>query len=92
MNDTKDLTEFKMKLPAATSEKLCEVVVASRYLGIMHEEAIFAMQELSRRRDLGDEFNFENKIEEIYTSLPKFKLDMKEIMSPKLTKLFGMFK
>lgn len=92
MTDTKDLTEFKTKLATATGDKLCEIVVANRYLGIMQEEAVLCMEELARRRDAGDPFEFEKKIEELHATLPKFKLDMKQIMSPKLSSILGIFK
>lgn len=56
-----------------SSQKLCEIVASSRYLGALKEEAILCMQELSRRRTSGDNFDFETEIDKIKGNLPDFK-------------------
>jgi len=92
INSKEDLTEFKTKLQDAANEKLCEIIVASKYLGIMKEQAILCMEELARRRANGDVFDFEKRIEEMHESLPKYKINIKEILAPSMNKIFGIFK
>lgn len=88
----KDLTEFKTKLPTAPNEKLCEIIVASKYLGIMKEQAILCMEELARRRAAGDTFNFEQHIDKTLNDLPNYKINMKEVLAPSMSKILGLFK
>lgn len=67
-----------------TNERLCEVVVSFQYLGIMKDEALMAMTELARRRNLGEVFDYESYIAQTLSTLPKFKLDVKQILRMKL--------
>jgi hypothetical protein len=77
---------------ASSSSKLCEIVVAYRYLHILEKEAHDAMVELAARRTAGDTFDFEKHIQETLKSLPKIKLDMKSIMNmPGISNLFSIF-
>ena len=62
-----------------SNEKLCEIIVSARYLGILKDEAIGCMQELASRRTNGSDFNFETKIEELAATLPKINLDLKSL-------------
>lgn len=78
--DYKDLTDFRIKLGTVVPTKLCEIIVANRYLGIMKDEAILCMQELARRRALGDEFEFEKYVEDLQEKLPNIKLNMDNIV------------
>ena len=78
--DFKNLVDFKIKVGTVSSFKLCEIIVSNRYLGILKDEAIICMVELVRRRLLDDDFNFEETINKLTLSLPKFKLDMTKII------------
>jgi hypothetical protein len=81
---------FEEQLGTASSEKLCEVIVSQRYLGIMRDEAILCMKELAKRRASGDTFEFEKRIEEILNSLPKIKIDMNEVLrTPGIGSIFS---
>jgi len=75
------MTEQNMKenLPKFSNSKLCEIIVANRYLGIMRDEAIMCMEELARRRVAGDVFEYEKHIETVLDSLPKFSLDASKL-------------
>lgn len=73
------MTDFKDNLPKTSNTKLCEIVVANRYLGVMREEAIMCMEELANRRAAGDVFEYENHIEKLLASLPKFNFDAKNL-------------
>lgn len=76
----------------ATNERLCEIIVAFRYLHILEQEAKDAMVELASRRAAGDPFDFEGHISKTLQSLPKIKLDMKSIMNmPGISNLFSIF-
>lgn len=56
-------------------EKLCDVVIAHRYLGMFNKLYIPCMEELGRRRAAGDTFPFEDYIDNNIKDLPK--LDFK---------------
>jgi hypothetical protein len=93
----KDLVDFRIKLGTVVATKLCEIIVAHRYLGIMKDEAILCMQELARRRGLGDDFQFEEYIKALQEKLPKLKLDVEKIMKDpfkgvKKLKMPGLFR
>lgn len=75
-----DLSDFRIKVGTVSSSKLCEIIVTQRYFGMMKEEAIVCMMELSRRRLLGDDFRYEEEIQKVLNTLPKFKLDMNSIL------------
>ena len=62
----KDIQKF-------SSQKLCEIVVASRYLGMARPEAISAMEELAARRAGGDSLAFEEEIASLLGKLPDYK-------------------
>lgn len=58
------------KISTAPSEALCGYVVLFRTLALEKEFSIVCMQELMRRRELGDEFDFESFIEEKCKDIP----------------------
>jgi hypothetical protein len=79
--DDFEMPEIKMEdiltnLPEYSTTKLCEIIVCDRYLGINHSFSTACMEELSRRRDNGDTFSFEDYIEEQLNSLPKLEINM----------------
>lgn len=71
-----NLDSIKLDLPNFTSEKLCEIVVCYRYLKIHKELSILSMEELSKRRLSGDNFDFESYIENSYKELPEIDLSI----------------
>lgn len=79
--------DIKANLPTLPSTKLADLVVANRYLGIYHELSILAMEELAKRRTNGDEFAFEQYIDENFNSLPKLTMNASTI-----TNLFDSLK
>ena len=85
MENDSNLTSFRILLGTMSSGKLCEIIVSNRYLGIMKEEAIICMKELSRRRgSLEEEFLYEEHIKHLMADLPPINIDIKSI--------FGKFK
>lgn len=72
-NFTANLTHF-------STRKLCEIIITSRYLGFMAKESIMCMEELARRRQQGDTFNYELFIETESKKLPDFKINLKKKM------------
>jgi hypothetical protein len=56
------------------SQKLAEMIVCDRYFGCYRDLAIICMQELARRRASGDNFAFEEYIEQSFKQLPELKL------------------
>jgi hypothetical protein len=71
--------EFNANLKQYSNDRLCEVIVSYRYLGIMRDEAILAMEELAVRRSNGDEFLYEQRIEELMKDLPQINVDLNQI-------------
>jgi len=68
------ITDQQMvSITTSPSETLAAHVVAYRTIGINKEIAIECMKELSKRRKSGEEFNFENYIEEQVAKIPKSK-------------------
>lgn len=65
-----DVAKVKNLIPSYTSQKLCEMIAADRYLGISKEVAVACMEELAARRATGDVFEFEKCIEECMGKLP----------------------
>lgn len=66
-----EVEQVKQNIRMYSSEKLTEMIVANRYLRILPEICLLAMEELSRRRSEGDAFLFEKHIAEGLASLPK---------------------
>jgi hypothetical protein len=87
--DEQNIINFKNELSAMNNERLCDIIVSSRYLGSMKDEALMAMEELAKRRGKGDEFKFEEYIEVELKKLPSFNLDLSKILK---IKGLGFFK
>jgi hypothetical protein len=66
-----------VRLDDLSAQELCDVVVAFRYLGVFRERAVQCMEELARRRTIGDTFDFEKYIEETVKNLPVIDLAIK---------------
>jgi len=64
-----------------TSEKLCEIIVSNRYLGIFSELVVPCMEELSKRRLNGSNFDYENYIEKSFQELPVIESNVLDIGS-----------
>lgn len=61
---------IKSKIPTYSSKKLCEMIVCDRYFGCYKDMAALCMEELSKRRQEGDNFNFEEVINNSMKELP----------------------
>jgi len=64
-----------------SNEHLCSIVASNRYLKINPHMEIICMQELSRRRANGDNFLFENKINEYLSSFTPINSNIPDILS-----------
>lgn len=51
------------QISSFASDKLCSIIATNRYLKFDKKMEILAMQELSKRRDIGDAFDFEKEID-----------------------------
>lgn len=74
--ENQDFDKIILEMP---SERLCEIIISHRYLGLFEKESIKAMEELSRRRSCGDQFEFELYIENNLNKLPKYSLNLKNM-------------
>lgn len=91
VEDTLDLTQEARQqaedlkrlqsIQQAPSESLCGIVVGARALGIMQDFAKVCMAELMRRRELGEDFAFEEYIEDKVKTIPLPKSKLTEIKS-----------
>mgnify|MGYP001158804191 CR=1 FL=1 len=64
-----------------TSDKLCDIIVTYRYLGINKDLALEAMNKLSERRVFGDNYQFESVIENKIKELPKIETSVFDLQS-----------
>lgn len=67
------------KVPTYSSKKLCSMVVCDRYLGINDKIAVACMEELAKRRESGDIFDFESFIEQEFDKLPKLDFSIPDL-------------
>ena len=73
--------EIIENLPEHSQENLCEIIVASRYLGYNQEVAKAAMKELANRRSDGSDFDFESFIEIEMKKLPSLNSKLPDLKS-----------
>jgi hypothetical protein len=71
-----DIEMIKKNVPIFSSQKLCEMIVVERYFSFKNKVSIFCMEELAKRRAEGDDFRFEEVIEEEFSKLPKLSFDL----------------
>lgn len=62
-----------------TSIKLADIIITYRYFGLYEKLSIYAMEELAKRRELGDHFKYEEYIETNLTSLPSLEFKMTDL-------------
>ena len=74
-------------IPSFTSEKLADIIVLNRYLGLYDDLAAEAMEELVKRREAGETFEYEAYINENLKNLPKIELKM-----PQFNSLYNLIK
>lgn len=73
MNDIKSEQELIDDVPEADSKVLAAQVVVYRTLGINKDLAKACMEELAARRKNGEEFNYEDYIDEKVAEIPQMK-------------------
>ena len=83
-NDTETPTTLSLDLikeqfPKYTIQKVAEMVVVARYLGLDNAITVACMEELATRRAAGDNFPFETFIEESYNKLPTLSFTMPDL-------------
>lgn len=69
-----DIELIRKNIHTYTSHKLCEIIVCDRYFGCFNEMAIICMEELSKRRQAGDNFAYEAYINEAFKQLPSLNV------------------
>ena len=62
-----------------TSQRLCDIIVCYRYLGLHKSLSILCMEELGKRRVNGDNFIFEKYIEEAMKDMPVLNLGIPDL-------------
>ena len=62
-----------------SSEKLADIIVMHRYLGLYPTLSIAAMTELAARRAQGEQFNYEEYIIKHLSALPKLIINMNNV-------------
>jgi hypothetical protein len=61
---------MQVEIKSLSSERLSEIVIANRCLGLYKELSVKAMEELALRRSNGDTFEFEKYISESLNDIP----------------------
>jgi len=74
-----DMDLVKKNIPSYSNQKLCEMIVCDRYFNFNQKIAIMCMEELAKRRESGDTFEFEKYIDAAYNSLPVLNFDSPDI-------------
>jgi hypothetical protein len=74
-----DIETIKSKVPEFSSQKLCEMIVCSRYFSFDPQIVVVCMEELSKRRIAGDPFDFEKQISEAQGKLPKVQATLPDL-------------
>ncbi len=76
-----DLIKIKNNIQNYTTEKLCEMIVCDRYLKINSDLSTICMEELGRRRDTGENFNYEDFIINAQKDLPVIDIILPDLRS-----------
>lgn len=80
---TFDISEMEKdvqnKVPEFNSEKLCQIIVCDRYFHLNKDLALTCMEELAKRRINGDNFDFENYIDQSLKELPPLDFSMPDL-------------
>ena len=63
-----------------SSQKLSDMIISHRYFGFYPKIAEAAMSELSSRRINGDNFDYEEYIEENFNKLPKLNFKIHDML------------
>lgn len=71
-SEKKELSEDDLK--SFSNEKLCSIIVCSRYLLNNSDLALKCINELGNRRSNGDSFNYEEYIELQLKKMPKINI------------------
>lgn len=71
--------EIVKNVPTYTSKKLCSMIVCDRYIGIDEKIAVACMEELAKRRENGDDFDFESFIDQEFCKLPKLDFSVPDL-------------
>jgi len=61
------------------SKKLCDIIICYRYLSLNKDLSILCMEELGKRRIIGDNFDFENYIDKSQKDLPTLNFSIPDI-------------
>ena len=77
-----NIEKVKTNLPNFTNEKICEMIVVDRYLGLGEKVSAICMEELVNRRLAGDVFDFETYIANAAKELPvlDFTIDVRSVL------------
>ena len=76
-----DLDQIKKNIQSYSNEKLCDMIICDRYLGLDKQLSVICMEELASRRSLGDSFDFENYIDTQQKTLPVLDFSSFDIRS-----------
>lgn len=74
-----DFDKIKENLHQYNNEKLCDMIVCDRYFGFEKKISSICMEELAQRRLNGDNFPFEDYIENSFNDLPKLDLNIPDL-------------
>ena len=81
MSQGKTEKEALKNIPKYSVIKLADIIIVHRYFGMYENLSIKAMEELAKRRDAGEVFDFETYIEDNFNALPKPEFKIPDLQS-----------
>jgi len=79
LNIAIDIEKIKNNISQYTAQKLCDMIVCGQYFGINQDIVIICMEELSKRRAAGEQFDFESYIKSSTKELPELNFSSSSI-------------
>ena len=76
-----NLDSIKKDINIFSTKKICNIIISNRYLSFDKELNIFCMEELGRRRAAGDNFLFEDYIEEELNKFPQLNINFNKLLN-----------
>lgn len=78
--DTSQLeNEIQAQIPNFNSKKLCQIIVCDKYFKLNKEMTVLCMEELAKRRINGDDFKFEEFIDDSLKELPVLNFSIPDL-------------
>ena len=71
--------EIQEQIHLFDSKKLCQIIVCDKYFKLNKDMTVLCMEELAKRRIAGDDFKFEDFIDESLKGLPVLNFSIPDL-------------